>query len=294
MSGTRWIIFGAGAAGRCALHHLRGERDIIGFADNDPAKHGQRIDGLPIHAPAELAGIPHDGLLIASEFFEAIQRTLVEQHGYPAVRIEIAPAWMIKPMSFGGDTPTRALARQLLIAVSGLLTAAGIRHHLEAGTLLGLVREGDLIAWDNDLDLAIAADDVPAAARALGAGLRSLPEDAQRGWTLSEQRAATPFGPIPVGAVRSLKLGPSADTAGCPALDVFPKYAQDGTSWWMLASRGMTAPATHLAQLGTVAFHGAVLPIPSRAEDYLTAMYGDWRTPKRDWHFGMYHNTTTF
>jgi len=65
-------------------------------------------------------------------------------------------------------------------------------------------------------------------------------------------------------------------------------------SWWMLASRGMTAPAAHLAQLDSLDFHGAVLPIPSRAEDYLSAMYGDWRTPKRDWHFGMYHNTTTF
>jgi FlaA1/EpsC-like NDP-sugar epimerase len=52
-AGTRAIIFGAGDAGqhlglRLLTHQAGEEYDLIGFADDDPSKRGQRIHGLPV------------------------------------------------------------------------------------------------------------------------------------------------------------------------------------------------------------------------------------------------------
>jgi len=47
-----FVLFGAGAAGRYALKYLRERGDhVIAFADNDPAKHGMAIEGVPVRSP---------------------------------------------------------------------------------------------------------------------------------------------------------------------------------------------------------------------------------------------------
>ncbi len=51
----RVLIFGAGGHGRVVLDILlQGRRhDVVGFLDNNPAIHGRRIDGLPVHGDAD-------------------------------------------------------------------------------------------------------------------------------------------------------------------------------------------------------------------------------------------------
>ena len=53
-----------------------------------------------------------------------------------------------------------ALARQLLLRTVAVLDAAEIPYYLEGGTLLGMVRDGDILPWDYDLDISIMAADV--------------------------------------------------------------------------------------------------------------------------------------
>ena len=48
-------------------------------------------------------------------------------------------------------------ARELLLRAVRVLDEAGIRYHLEGGTLLGLVRDGDLLPWDHDVDISVMA-----------------------------------------------------------------------------------------------------------------------------------------
>ena len=46
-------------------------------------------------------------------------------------------------------------ARKMLISVAELLDKNSILYHLEGGTLLGIVRDKDLLPWDNDIDISI-------------------------------------------------------------------------------------------------------------------------------------------
>src|SRR5690606_3737536 len=50
----------------------------------------------------------------------------------------------------------------------------------------------------------------------------------------------------------------------------------------LLSSAGIFfAPEHHFNQLDTIAFMGSAIPVPSQASDFLTFMYGEWRTPKK-------------
>ncbi|TXH41574.1 MAG: hypothetical protein E6Q90_11445 [Actinobacteria bacterium] len=52
-----------------------------------------------------------------------------------------------------------------------LLSEAGIEYWLDGGTLLGVVREGGFIPWDDDADICVLRDELPAALRVLEEGL---------------------------------------------------------------------------------------------------------------------------
>jgi len=48
-----------------------------------------------------------------------------------------------------------------LVEVGHLLDRAKVEYWLDMGTLLGVVREGNFIAWDNDIDLSMSVSDAP-------------------------------------------------------------------------------------------------------------------------------------
>ena len=60
-------VFGAGSGGRRALAMLqaRGAR-VVCVADNDQARHGQALEGVPIVAPASLPARAIDLVVVAS------------------------------------------------------------------------------------------------------------------------------------------------------------------------------------------------------------------------------------
>jgi FlaA1/EpsC-like NDP-sugar epimerase len=73
----RLVIFGAGAGGREAWARCRGRHRILGFADNDPAKIGTMLFGLPIMAPSALSSSTFDRIVIGSMHFDQICGQLI-------------------------------------------------------------------------------------------------------------------------------------------------------------------------------------------------------------------------
>lgn len=45
------------------------------------------------------------------------------------------------------------IMRDMLAALDRVLDAKGLTHHVSAGTLLGLVRDGDILPWTGDMDM---------------------------------------------------------------------------------------------------------------------------------------------
>ena len=75
-----------------------------------------------------------------------------------------------KPLAFTGRN--RRIALRLLTDVLDWFERNEIEYALDAGTLLGAVRDNDLIPWDDDIDLCIPQRELPKLEQAL-ADLRS-------------------------------------------------------------------------------------------------------------------------
>ena len=61
---------------------------------------------------------------------------------------------MIEKITLTGKNLT--IAKRLLRDAAKILEKSNVQYSLEAGTLLGLVRENRLIPWDDDMDMSIA------------------------------------------------------------------------------------------------------------------------------------------
>lgn len=62
----RVMVFGGGEGGRRAIGHLKDKAEIVCILDNDARKHGTRLEGVPICAPARALETDVDQVLIAS------------------------------------------------------------------------------------------------------------------------------------------------------------------------------------------------------------------------------------
>jgi phosphorylcholine metabolism protein LicD len=51
-------------------------------------------------------------------------------------------------------------ALKILFDITEFLEKNNIPYHLEGGTLLGIVRDNDLLPWDHDVDLSISVEDL--------------------------------------------------------------------------------------------------------------------------------------
>ena len=75
---TRVVIFGAGLGGRQLWTRLASLPSVavVGFLDNDPAKQGTTVFGVPICGLAGLSALNYEAILIASVHREEIRAQL--------------------------------------------------------------------------------------------------------------------------------------------------------------------------------------------------------------------------
>lgn len=86
---ARIVIFGASVGGQRARRVLRCDERVIAFCDNDRAKHGQQLGGVPIIAPDHLRSTQYDRVLIASSYHREIRAQLRDQLGVDGAKIEV-------------------------------------------------------------------------------------------------------------------------------------------------------------------------------------------------------------
>ena len=88
------LIFGTGSNCKGFLSnnekHLQ-RYELVGFLDNNEAKHGTYFEGKPIYSPKELNGLEYDYIYIASSFIEDITTQLVND--YQVKKDSIIPWW---------------------------------------------------------------------------------------------------------------------------------------------------------------------------------------------------------
>ena len=148
-------------------------------------------------------------------------------------------------------------ARRLgLEEVAAALERRGMRYLLFDGALLGIAREGNFIRWDDDVDLALYAEDTP------GRIFKVLDDLEAAGFSLGLFR---------LGHWR-------IDLAKRDCKYTLQFYYVEGE---MRRAGVIQHPRRLFDETGTIEFKGRAYPCPKDLEGYFTRQYGaDWRTPK--------------
>lgn len=285
------VIFGAGEAGVAAFELLKNDYHIVAFVDNDPAKHGTKHLGMPILSIEDDILHQVDKILIASEYAEQISRQLAQRSFSESV--EVLASRYLKAADFSQDS-VREKASLALMSLCQYLNTTAVRYYVDAGTLLGIVRDEALIPWDDDLDIALHADDLVLFQSHLPMLLSSVQKELGETYKVVTHHCQTTFGAVVKGAVRSLKMIPADSASNMPMIDIFVKYIAGDNMDYCLASRGIRMPAMHFDSCEAVLFKGQSIKLPNEYKAYLRTHYGDWETPKPDWSLSELKNATLF
>jgi len=187
----------------------------------------------------------------------------------------------------GNKTLTGKLGKtavKMLKKVCEILEKNDVPYVLEAGTLLGIVRENRLLPWDNDLDITITSKNCEK--------LLSLRwKFWLSGYRTRLRKFKKDVGPFKKGMPRILKVQTRKFLffKDYSLLDIFIKYNINGEYNWIISDKKPVLKKTPLKfydQKTQYEFAGHKFFVPKDYTGYLAYHYGEnWRTPIRDWNF---------
>lgn len=192
------------------------------------------------------------------------------------------------------DEKVRIGARKLLILVAQLFDDANINYSLEGGTLLGIVRDGQLLPWDHDLDISVNQTETEKILRLKWKLLKV-------GLKLSIRRNQAKDNLIPYGSVYLIKIKPlkkiiinalkGHKTPHFVVCDVFIKFPDANYYYWQAKDNIMRIERKYHDSTQIIPYHNTSLKVPNCYIDYLTEKYGDWSTPVKEWDCGKDEKT---
>jgi len=158
-------------------------------------------------------------------------------------------------------------AKKLLFAVADVLEDIGVEFFLNAGTLLGAIRERKFIETDRNVDLAMLQENLIPIAKELESRL------IKKGITVQiiDHRHNKPWN----GSVYAIKFRGYGEHGELPAFmkikgkRAIPSHL--GDHWFVFTAR-------FFEELDEIEFYGRTFKIPKDVNGFLTESYGDWRT----------------
>ncbi|MGN6129856.1 MAG: hypothetical protein ACTHOK_05895, partial [Nocardioidaceae bacterium] len=168
------------------------------------------------------------------------------------------------------ETRTPEQVKPLLDSIEEVLAAlgkAGIEPFIAYGTLLGAVREGQLIGHDSDADLGYVSR-------------HTHPADVVRE-SFALQRALAEMGyPITRYSGIAFKVDVVEADGSIRGLDVFGGFLSEDGYLYLMGEIRTPFQRDWIFPLGTTVLEGRELPAPADTDRFLTATYGpSWRVP---------------
>ncbi|GLR64420.1 LicD family protein [Marinospirillum insulare] len=279
------ILFGASKGGDSFITHNQ-HLKVLAIADNDTQRWGSQLLGIPIINPTEIPTYIFDEIIITSQWQDSIISQLVNQLGITRDKITTPSKSNLKPSEAPFSHPaTLAIAQQSLGIISEFLNKNGITAILDSGSALGVVRDGDLIAWDDDIDLAVNAPDFDKLILLTSKLLKELPQHPAGKWQATVVTLANEDVCVNIDLISNNK----DELKGIEISLQKRTEHQDRSE--LVSSAGMfDAPAIHFQNPQAVDFYGYKVYLPNQAEEFLTFMYGDWKNPRPETKIQDYDN----
>ncbi|HCL00161.1 MAG TPA: hypothetical protein DHW42_08685 [Candidatus Marinimicrobia bacterium] len=167
----------------------------------------------------------------------------------------------------------RKQMKKMILNVIDILEKNNIPYWLDEGTLLGIIREGDLLPWDHDADFGIPGE---YAQKVIDLRYKFFPK-----YFVKINKTKSVWLP---GNIRSIKLKTPFERLIRINfhIDLFFKYKVDDSCRWIIMTALKHSDSKFFDKLDTVNWEGRKVNIPSHVEEYLELNYGDWRTPDPD------------
>jgi phosphorylcholine metabolism protein LicD len=175
------------------------------------------------------------------------------------------------------------IALKMLSRVTRILMRNEIPYILEAGTLLGVIRENRLLPWDNDIDLTVTKLQENKL-------LSVLNKFRWLGYKVSVKRYKRDLKYFQAGEIRMVKI----KSLSFPlfktnvVLDIFIKKLIGEEYYWTVGVKKpvlKSVPRRFYEVLGKIEFQKEQYSVPEDYEGYLVEHYGDWKTPVKQWNF---------
>lgn len=288
LEGKKLILFGAGKSGGLFIdqHH---ELDILAVVDNSPDKQGTEFHGVPVISPDEISSSGCEVIVITSVWSDSIHEQL-DALGLSSIPTVVASKRDMKGMR--GVYPfqhafTKQLARELVIALAALMEEHGVDLYLDFGTLLGALREGDFIAWDDDVDFSVNDAHFNAAVDLVLSNRSRLPQYPGITWDVQLiSSKGRDFG------IRIVCQGGAGDNEVISfETDIARRVRRDGFAVVVGVMPEWFCPEKHFDGFDVVDLWGVKLKAPRDSTGYLDFVYGDWREPKKEMSFADYNNS---
>lgn len=280
------ILFGASRGGENFIKHNKTQYDILAIADNDEKRWGSLLEGLKVINPKDILKYDFDNIYITSQWVDSIIYQLTEDFKIPLEKIKIPKKSSLKE-SFKPfeHVETLKFARESLCRITQFLSNHNIIAIVDSGTALGIVRDKDLIRWDDDIDFAIDSKDFEKLI-SLVDGLRTiLPKNEYSKWKLEVISLSND------DVCLSLELQ-SSDLNMLKEFEISlqKRTIKDGLSHLDSSAGIFYAPALHFEKYERVDFFDGFVYLPYKVDDFLTFMYGNYKEPKKDTSIENYDN----
>ncbi len=173
---------------------------------------------------------------------------------------------LTKPLSAEGGQLVDELMREVVKLLDVLRDECGVPAYIAYGTLLGAIRNGQLIGHDNDIDLGYVSEHPnPVDVAREGFAVQRVLQE--RGWVVRR------------GSGARLNVRLRLSDGSMRFVDVFTSHWVNGV-FFIPSDVGAPLPREAMLPLSTVDLLGWQVPAPADPEALLAATYGqNWRTP---------------
>ncbi|MBF7073114.1 LicD family protein [Glaciecola sp. MH2013] len=282
------LMFGTGDSATRLMKNMPNERVYVAAVDNDTDRHGQVFRSLPIIGPEQMGDFDYDEIVIGSYWEGTIKKQLMEDFNIPESKIVTPHKKYVKSDEENQTpfrhAPTLELAKNTVKTLCGKAFEQKLPLHIDYGTLLGILRGGALIEWDDDVDLAADVAYAPEIQAFLLNTVGLI--DERVNWQIRrdvDQHGQIILLYLTFQAKPGFSFKPFSVSIALKGFEGDKAVKLKGCGTWY-------TPAHHLQSVDSIEWEKVQMYIPHDAEGYLTFTYGDWQTPKQEISIGMGNN----